>query len=72
MSISSEIALIIILLFVYLFFKLIQKKKIYTIFFLFFLTFNLFFSVAQFSKEFFSQKKNDYMKENKVSLNQEC
>jgi len=65
---SSEIALIVILLFVYLFFKLIQKKKIYTIFFLFFLTFNLFFSIAQFSKEFFSQEKNDYIKENKVSL----
>ena len=65
---SSEIALIIILLFVYLFFKLIQKKKIYTIFFLFFLTFNLFFSVAQFSKKIFSQEKNDYIKENKVSL----
>ena len=36
---SSEIALIIILLFVYIFFTLIKKKKIFTIFFLFFLTF---------------------------------
>ena len=65
---SSEIALIIILLFVFIFFYLIKKKRIFTIFFLFFLTFNLFFSIAQFGKEFFSQEKNDYIKENRVSL----
>ena len=65
---SSEIALIIIILFVYIFFTLIKKKNIYTIFFIFFLTFNLFFSVAQFGKEFFSKEKNDYIKENRLSL----
>ena len=65
---SSEIALVIILLFVCIFFFLIKKKKIYTIFFLFFLTFNFFFSVAQFGNDFFSQKKDNYIKENKVNL----
>ena len=65
---SSEIALIIILLFVYLFFTLIKKKRIYTIFFLFFLFFNLFFSTAQFSKEYFSQEKDNYIEENRVNL----
>ena len=65
---SSEIALIIIILFIYISFKLIQKKRIYTIFFLFFLTFNLFFSSLQFGKEFFSKERNDYIVDNKVSL----
>jgi hypothetical protein len=65
---SSEIALILILLFVYIFFTLIKKKKIYTVFFLFFLTFNFFFSVAQFGKEIFSQEKNDNIEKKKVSL----
>ena len=66
---SSEIALLIILLFVYLFFILIKNKKIYTIFFLFFLTFNLFFSVALLSKELLIKKKDYNFKENKINLN---
>ena len=46
---SSEIALIFILFFVYLFLILIKKKKFFSSFFLFFLGFNLFFSVLQFT-----------------------
>ncbi len=65
---SSEIALIIILLFIFLFFILIKKKIFYTFFFLFFLAFNLFFSAAQMGKEFFNQKKNNYVEENKQNL----
>ena len=65
---SSEVALIIIVLFIYISFKLIKKKRIYTVFLLFFLTFNLFFSSLQFGKEFFSKEKKDYIEDNKVSL----
>ena len=65
---SSEIALFIVLLFIYLFFILIKIKKIFTIFFLFFLTFNLFFSVAQFAKEFNTQKKNYNIEKQKINL----
>ena len=65
---SSEIALIAILLFVYFFFILIKRKRIYTVFFLFFLTFNLIFSAFQFGKEFSNQKKNYNIDENKVFL----
>ena len=65
---SSEIALITVLLFIYLFFILIKRKKIFKTFFLFFLTFNLIFSTFQFGKEFFSQEKKNYIEENKVSL----
>jgi len=54
---SSEIALIFILFFVYLFLILIKKKKFFSSFFLFFLGFNLFFSVLQFTTEFYSKKK---------------
>ena len=66
---ASEIALITILIFVYLFFILIKKKRIYTIFFLFFLTFNFFFSAALLSKELFIQKRDYNFEENKISLN---
>ena len=65
---SSEIALLAILLFFYFFFILIKKKRIYTVFFLFFLTFNLIFSAFQLGKEFTNQKKNYNINENKVTL----
>ena len=55
---SSEIALILIISLIYLFFFIIKGKKIYTQFFIFFLIFNLFFSTIQFTKNFYSQKKN--------------
>ena len=55
---SSEIALIFIIFFVYLFLILIKKKKFFLSFFLFFLGFNLFFSVLQFTTEFYSKKKS--------------
>ena len=55
---SSEIALILIMSLIYLFFFLIQRKEFYTKFFLFFLIFNLFFSTIQFTTKLYSQKKN--------------
>ena len=55
---SSEIALIIILLFFYFSFVLIKKKRIFSIFFILFLTFNLTFSSFQFGNEYFNKKKN--------------
>ena len=65
---SSEIALVFIILAIFLFFILIKRKKIYTIFFLFFLTFNLFFSISQFTKELNSQENNYNIEENKINL----
>ena len=56
---SSEIALILIISLIYLFFFIIKGKKIYTKFFLFFLIFNLFFSTIQFTTKFYSQKKKN-------------
>ena len=56
---ASEIALILIISLIYLFFFLIQGKKFYTKFFLFFLIFNLFFSTIQFTTKFYSQKKKN-------------
>ena len=61
---SSEIALILIISFIYLFFFIIKGKKIYTKFFIFFLIFNLFFSTIQFTTKFYSQKKNINFVEN--------
>jgi hypothetical protein len=62
---SSEIALIFILFLVYLFLFLIKRKKVFSNFFLFFLTFNLFFSILQFTNEIYSKKKNiDVSKQN--------
>ena len=55
---SSEIALVVVIFLVYLFFTFIKKNKFYTNFFLFFLAFNLLFTLIQFTKEFYSQKKN--------------
>ena len=65
---SSEIALIAVLLFIYFFFILIKRKRIFTIFFIFFLTFNLIFSSFQFGKEFLNKKKKYYIDQNKISL----
>ena len=47
---SSEIALVVVIFLVYLFFTLIKKNKFYTNFFLFFLAFNLLFTLIQFTK----------------------
>ena len=55
---SSEIALILIISLIYLFFFIIKVNKIYTKFFIFFLIFNLLFSTVQFTKIFYSQKNN--------------
>jgi len=55
---SSEIALILIISLIYLFFFLIKSKKIFTKFFMFFLIFNLFFSTIQFTTKFYFQKRN--------------
>ena len=65
---SSEIALVFIILAIFLFFILIKRKKIYTIFFLFFLILNLFFSISQFTKELNSQENNYNIEENKINL----
>ena len=65
---SSEIALIAIISFIYFFFILIKRGRIFTIFFMFFLTFNLIFSSFQFGKEFFNQKKNYIIDQKKITL----
>ena len=54
---SSEISLILILTFIYLFFILIKKQNFFSTFFLFFLSLNLFFSTFIFVTEFYSKKK---------------
>ena len=54
---SSEISLIFILIFIYLFFILIKKQNFFSTFFLFFLSLNLFFSTLLFTTEFYSKKK---------------
>ena len=46
---SSEIALVLILSFIYSFLILIKRKNFFSNFFLFFLAFNLFFSIIQFN-----------------------
>ncbi|MDC0859220.1 sulfatase-like hydrolase/transferase [Candidatus Pelagibacter sp.] len=65
---SSEIALVIIMMFVCLFFNLIKIKKIFTFFFLFFLTFNFFFSFANLVQEFNVLNKNHNIKKSKINL----
>ncbi len=55
---SSEIALVLILSFIYSFLILIKRKNFFSNFFLFFLAFNLFFSIIQFNTGFYSQKKD--------------
>ena len=66
---SSELALILIVFLIYLFFFLIRKNKIYSNFFLFFLVFNLFFSTIQFIKQFsFQEKDIHFVKKNDVGF----
>ena len=66
---SSEISLIIILTLIYLSFNLIKKKKIFSIFFLLFLSLNLFFSTLQFTSEFYSKiKVNEILNNNNNQL----
>jgi hypothetical protein len=64
---SSELALIVILSLIYLFF-LLNKKKFYTNFLLFFLMFNLLFSTIQFATKYFSQKKINSFEEQRSNL----
>jgi len=64
---SSEIALIIILSLIYLFYFFIKKKNFFVNFFLIFLIFNLFFSSAQFVIEF-NSTKNSIKYEKKVNV----
>ena len=54
---SSEISLIIILILIYLFFNLIKRKKIFTNFFLFFLSLNLLFHFFHLLQNFIQKKK---------------
>jgi len=67
---SSEIALILILSIIYLFYFFIKKINFFVNFFLIFLIFNLFFSSAQFIIELSSTKNNiEYEKKVNVILN---
>ena len=65
---SSELSLIIVLSFIYLFFFLLKKNKFYTNLLLFFLIFNLLFSTIQFTTKYFSQKKINVFKEQRIDL----
>lgn len=65
---SSELSLIIVLSFIYLFFFLLKKKKFYTNLFLLFLVFNLLFSTIQFATKYFSQKKINVVEEQRNDL----
>ena len=59
---SSEIALILIISLIYLFFFIIKGKKIYTKFFIFFLIFNLFFPLFNLQKIFTLKRKISVLK----------
>ena len=64
---SSEIALILILSMIYLFYFFIKKKNFFVNFFLIFLIFNLFFSSTQFVIEL-NSSKNTIKYEKKVNV----
>ena len=55
---SSEVALILVISFICLFFFLIKKKNFYTNFFFLFLIFNLFYSSIEFTAKYNSQDRN--------------